>query len=49
MGLVPSTEWLGDRVETNSHKEIVVNREGATNVEGIFAAEIVQTLHLNKL
>lgn len=38
VGLVPSTEWLGDRVETNSHKEIVVNREGATNVEGIFAA-----------
>ena len=37
VGLVPSTEWLGDRVETNNHKEIVVNREGATNVEGIFA------------
>lgn len=38
VGLVPSTEWLGDRVEMNERKEIIVNKEGATNVEGIFAA-----------
>lgn len=38
VGLVPSTEWLGSRVLMNERKEIVVDKEGATNVEGIFAA-----------
>lgn len=38
IGLVPNTEWLGDFVERNRMGEIVVNRYGATNVPGIFAA-----------
>lgn len=38
IGLVPNTDWLGDTVERNSIGEIVVNKYGATNVPGIFAA-----------
>ncbi|MCL6443888.1 MAG: alkyl hydroperoxide reductase subunit F [Alicyclobacillus sp.] len=38
IGLVPNTDWLGDTVEKNSAGEIVVNRYGATNVPGVFAA-----------
>jgi alkyl hydroperoxide reductase subunit F len=38
IGLIPNTEWLGDFIERNRMGEIVVNRYGATNVPGIFAA-----------
>lgn len=38
IGLVPNTEWLGDSVERNKFGEIVVDRLGATNVPGVFAA-----------
>lgn len=38
IGLVPNTEWLGDAVERNDYGEIVVDRVGATNVPGVFAA-----------
>lgn len=38
IGLVPNTEWLGDAVERNQFGEIVVDRVGATNVPGVFAA-----------
>ncbi len=37
VGLVPVTEWL-EGVEKNPRGEIIVDRLGATNVEGIFAA-----------
>lgn len=38
IGLVPNTAWLGDAVERNKFGEIVVDRNGATNVPGVFAA-----------
>ena len=37
IGLVPNTDWLGDTVERN-RGEIVIDRHGATNVPGVFAA-----------
>src|SRR5699024_3489387 len=37
-GLVPNTSWLGDTVERNKMGEVVVDRNGATNVPGLFAA-----------
>ncbi|MDO5375778.1 alkyl hydroperoxide reductase subunit F [Staphylococcus rostri] len=38
IGLSPNTEWLGDTVNRNRMGEIEVDRLGATNVPGIFAA-----------
>jgi alkyl hydroperoxide reductase subunit F len=38
IGLVPNTDWLGDSVERNKFGEIIVDRNGATNVPGVFAA-----------
>ena len=38
IGLVPNTAWLGDAVERNKFGEIIVDRNGATNVPGVFAA-----------
>lgn len=38
IGLVPNTEWLGDSVERNKFGEIVVDKNGETNVPGVFAA-----------
>lgn len=38
IGLVPNTDWLGDAVERNKFGEIVVDKRGATNVPGLFAA-----------
>lgn len=37
IGLVPNTDWL-DSVERNNFGEIVVDRHGATNIPGVFAA-----------
>lgn len=37
IGLVPNTDWL-DSIERNNFGEIVVDRHGATNVPGVFAA-----------
>ncbi len=38
IGTVPNTEWLGDTVERNKFGEIVVDKSGATNIPGVFAA-----------
>ncbi|WP_226639132.1 alkyl hydroperoxide reductase subunit F [Priestia flexa] len=38
IGLVPNTDWLGDDVERTRMGEIVVDKHGATNVPGVFAA-----------
>jgi len=39
IGLVPNTEWLKDTaVELNGRGEIVVGKNGETNVDGVFAA-----------
>ena len=38
IGLVPNTDWLGDSVERNRFGEIVVDKHGATNIPGVFAA-----------
>ncbi|WP_253288746.1 alkyl hydroperoxide reductase subunit F [Amphibacillus sp. MSJ-3] len=38
IGLVPNTDWLGDTVERNKMGEILVDKNGQTNVPGIFAA-----------
>lgn len=38
IGLVPSTDWLGDSVERNRFGEIVIDHRGETNVPGVFAA-----------
>jgi len=38
IGLVPNTEWLGDSVERNRFGEVLIDKKGATNVPGVFAA-----------
>lgn len=39
VGLVPNTEWLDEsEVQLNKHGEIITDKNGASNVEGIFAA-----------
>ncbi|QGG47621.1 alkyl hydroperoxide reductase subunit F [Heliorestis convoluta] len=38
IGLLPNTDWLGDKVERNRIGEIIVDSYGATNLPGLFAA-----------
>ncbi|MEH7110060.1 alkyl hydroperoxide reductase subunit F [Bacillus sp. JJ1764] len=38
IGLVPNTDWLGETVERTRFGEIIVDKHGATNVPGVFAA-----------
>ncbi|WP_026584860.1 alkyl hydroperoxide reductase subunit F [Bacillus sp. J33] len=38
IGLVPNTDWLGDKIERTRFGEIVVDKHGATNIPGVFAA-----------
>jgi len=38
IGLVPNTEWLKDTLERTRFGEIVVDKHGATNLPGVFAA-----------
>ncbi|WP_026695875.1 alkyl hydroperoxide reductase subunit F [Peribacillus kribbensis] len=38
IGLVPNTDWLGDTIERSRFGEIVVDKHGATNIPGVFAA-----------
>lgn len=38
IGLLPNTEFLQGAIEMNAHGEIIVDKHGATNVSGIFAA-----------
>ena len=38
IGLVPNTDWLGEAFEKTRMGEIVVDKRGATNVPGVFAA-----------
>ncbi|HLR81490.1 MAG TPA: alkyl hydroperoxide reductase subunit F [Bacillota bacterium] len=38
IGLVPNTDWLDDSIKKTKMGEIIVDKNGATNVPGIFAA-----------
>lgn len=38
IGLVPNTDWLDGMVERNKFGEIEVDKRGATNIPGVFAA-----------
>lgn len=38
IGLVPNTDWLGDVLERSRFGEIVVDKHGATDLPGVFAA-----------
>lgn len=38
IGLIPNTEWLENTVERNRMGEIIVDKHGATNIPGVFAA-----------
>jgi NADH-dependent peroxiredoxin subunit F len=38
IGLVPNTDWLGEMLERTRFGEIVVDKHGATNIPGVFAA-----------
>lgn len=38
IGLVPNTDWLGDTIERTRFGEIIVDKRGATNIPGVFAA-----------
>lgn len=38
IGYVPNTEFLQDKIELNKWKEIIVNADMQTNINGIFAA-----------
>ncbi|EKN64611.1 alkyl hydroperoxide reductase subunit F [Schinkia azotoformans] len=38
IGHVANTEWLEGTVELNKHGEIIIDKNGATNIPGVFAA-----------
>lgn len=38
IGLVPNTDWLKNILDLNKNGEIIVDKAGATNLEGVFAA-----------
>lgn len=38
IGLVPNTKWLGEALEINKIGEIIVDKKGATSLDGVFAA-----------
>ncbi|MEO4053776.1 alkyl hydroperoxide reductase subunit F [Solibacillus sp. CAU 1738] len=38
IGLVPNTDWLGDTLEKTRMGEIIVDKQGATTIPGVFAA-----------
>ena len=38
IGIVPNTDWLGEVLERTPMGEIVVDKHGATNIPGVFAA-----------
>lgn len=38
VGLVPNTEWLPDFIDVTNRGEIVTEKNGSTNIPGIFAA-----------
>jgi NADH-dependent peroxiredoxin subunit F len=38
IGLVPNTDWLGESIERTRMGEIVVDKHGATNIPGVYAA-----------
>lgn len=38
IGLMPNTEWLQGSIALTDRGEIPVDKQGATNVEGVFAA-----------
>ncbi|TCS93864.1 alkyl hydroperoxide reductase subunit F [Hazenella coriacea] len=38
IGLVPNTDWLRDTIECTRFGEIIVDKHGATNTPGVFAA-----------
>ena len=38
IGLLPNTEWLRGTLDLNSFGEIIVDKYGATNIPGVFAA-----------
>ncbi|WP_162295192.1 FAD-dependent oxidoreductase, partial [Mycobacteroides abscessus] len=38
IGLVPNTEWLEGSVDRTARGEIIVDKQGATNLPGVYAA-----------
>ncbi|OZI12482.1 alkyl hydroperoxide reductase subunit F [Bacillaceae bacterium SAS-127] len=38
IGLVPNTDWLGDDFERTRMGELIIDKRGATNIPGVFAA-----------
>ena len=38
IGLIPNTDWLEETLTLNKLKEIVVDKNGSTNIPGVFAA-----------
>ncbi|MFS1214423.1 alkyl hydroperoxide reductase subunit F [Enterococcus lactis] len=38
VGLLPNTDWLDGTIEMNPRNEIVTEKNGATNIPGVFAA-----------
>ncbi|MPN05014.1 NADH dehydrogenase [bioreactor metagenome] len=38
IGLLPNTEWLKGTLDLNTFGEIIVDKYGATNIPGVFAA-----------
>lgn len=38
IGLLPNTEFLQGSIDLNDHNEIIVDKHGATSMEGVFAA-----------
>ena len=48
IGLVPNTAWLQDAVELNGRGEVVIDRDNATSLPGVFAAGDVTDQKTNK-
>jgi NADH-dependent peroxiredoxin subunit F len=38
IGTIPNTEWLENSIEQNKSGEIIIDKNGATNIPGVFAA-----------
>ncbi|CRH60306.1 thioredoxin reductase [Chlamydia trachomatis] len=38
VGLVPNTEWIGEKLEKTKIGEIITKKDQSTNIEGVFAS-----------
>src|SRR5699024_11971163 len=49
IGLVPNTNWLEGTVERNEYGEVIIDKYGATNVPGVYAAGDCEDILYNQI